>query len=299
MNSCYNSHMTRKPDIESEFLDTSSRFIDLSLIVNEMSGLNLAIYPPNSLKEVKITDTNINPCCNWLRNTQYGLLQCNRCERKRFQKVIQSKQCVIEKCHAGFLDIALPLIEHDKVVGIISTGQILSEPHSAEAFARLKSCLVPLGVPEKLIHKTYPDLIYLPTKKLSAIIKLLEFFAAYFFDTRQGFNNLIRGEHPAIASLKRHIKEHPDSDLSLSKLAQISGYSPWHLCRLFQQHTGKKLSDFIQETRINRAKYLLTNTDLSITRIAMTAGFGSICHFNRLFRQLEKNSPSKFRQTWK
>lgn len=291
--------MARLPDIKFESLATSSRFMDLSLIVNEIAGLNLAIYPPDSLAEVKLTDTNINPCCNWLRQRKWGMARCNQCEQKRFQNVLQNKLRVIEVCHAGFLDIALPILEQDKVAAIISTGQILSEPHSPEAFIRLRNHLVSLGLPEDLVRQAYPQLTYLPPQKLSAIVKLLEFFAAYFFETQRGFTDLIQGEHPAIATLRRHIKEHPDGDLSLSRLARMSGYSPWHMCRLFQKHTGKKLSDFIQQARVDRTKYLLCNTNLSITRIAMTAGFGSISHFNRVFRQHEGHSPSRFRQQQK
>ncbi len=299
MHILYTERMTNTRSIQFDSLAKSSRFLDLSLIINEMTGLNVAIYPPNSLAEVKLTSTKVNPCCEWLRQRQTGLARCNECERKRFQAVLESKQHVVEVCHAGFLDIALPIIEQDKVVGIISTGQILAEPQSQEAFNRLRERLAALGIPGSLIRKTYHKLIYLSPRKLSAILKLLKFFSAYFFETQQDYASLIHGDNPSILSVRRYIKEHPDGDLSLDRLADLSGYSRWHLCRIFQVHTGKKLSDFIQQTRVDRAKYLLQNTDLSITQIAMAAGFGSISHFNRLFRQLEKNSPSKFRQTWK
>ena len=84
---------------------------------------------------------------------------------------------------------------------------------------------------------------------------------------------------------------------TVERLANRVGVGARHLSRLFVQHVGATPSQFARTERIQRAKRLLDKTDMTMTEIAMQAGFGSVRRFNSTFTELYKRSPSSMRRS--
>jgi AraC family transcriptional regulator, carnitine catabolism transcriptional activator len=85
----------------------------------------------------------------------------------------------------------------------------------------------------------------------------------------------------ALAQMQGHIEE----TLSCSTIAQRVGVSSRQLQRLFARALGTTPVRHYQRIRLSRAHALLQQTDLSVTEIAVGAGFGSLEHFCRLYRR--------------
>ena len=85
------------------------------------------------------------------------------------------------------------------------------------------------------------------------------------------------------------------TDRSLADLAATLGISDRHLRRVFAAEYGVTPVQYLQTQRLLLAKSLLTDTRLSVTDVAMTAGFGSIRRFNDLFRTRYRLAPGRFR----
>jgi AraC family transcriptional regulator, regulatory protein of adaptative response / methylated-DNA-[protein]-cysteine methyltransferase len=83
---------------------------------------------------------------------------------------------------------------------------------------------------------------------------------------------------------------------SVANLATALGVGPRHLLRLFMRHTGASPSEVAATRRVQKAKQLIDETDLSLTEIAFTAGFSSVRRFNDAFQSLYKRAPSSFRR---
>jgi AraC family transcriptional regulator of adaptative response / DNA-3-methyladenine glycosylase II len=83
---------------------------------------------------------------------------------------------------------------------------------------------------------------------------------------------------------------------SVDDLAGKLGVGPRHLDRLFVQHVGAPPVVFAQTRRLHFAKRLLDETRLSISEIALAAGFGSLRRFNTVFRRTYKCAPSDLRR---
>ena len=84
---------------------------------------------------------------------------------------------------------------------------------------------------------------------------------------------------------------------SVDALAARLGVGARHLSRLFQSHLGASTVEVAKTTRVQRAKRLLDETDLSMAAIAMRAGFGSVRRFNAVFAEVYKLPPSKIRRS--
>jgi AraC family transcriptional regulator of adaptative response / DNA-3-methyladenine glycosylase II len=83
---------------------------------------------------------------------------------------------------------------------------------------------------------------------------------------------------------------------SIEDLAERLGIGTRHLCRLFQQHLNASPIQVAQTTRVQRAKRLLDETGLSMTEIAMRAGFGSLRRFNAVFAEVYRRPPTEIRR---
>lgn len=95
------------------------------------------------------------------------------------------------------------------------------------------------------------------------------------------------------------IEDNYDKKIRLKELADSANLSECHFCRTFKQITGKTLTDYVNEIRLEKAACFLKQTDLNITETALKCGFDSISYFNRLFSKYYKISPTKFRKASK
>lgn len=93
-----------------------------------------------------------------------------------------------------------------------------------------------------------------------------------------------------------YITEHCGEKLTLDMMAQYSGYSKYHFSRMFKVYSGMSFYEFYLRQRIFLCEKLLADPALSITEVAMRAGFGSIATFNRIFKQYKQITPSEYRR---
>lgn len=107
----------------------------------------------------------------------------------------------------------------------------------------------------------------------------------------------IIGEQKTIASRAAiFLEENCGSDLSISEMAKELDCSDRHLRRVFMDEYEVSPVEYLQTCRLLLSKNLLTETNLSITDIAMASGFGSLRRFNELFKEKYRLSPTKFRK---
>ncbi|MBX7481703.1 helix-turn-helix transcriptional regulator [Qipengyuania qiaonensis] len=83
--------------------------------------------------------------------------------------------------------------------------------------------------------------------------------------------------------------------LSLVELANEVGLSPWHFCRAFRDATGLTPVRYQTALAMERARLALATSDLSVTSIALDAGFASSQAFARAFRRLNAMAPLEYR----
>lgn len=84
-------------------------------------------------------------------------------------------------------------------------------------------------------------------------------------------------------------------DISLAQVAEVLAMSPSHFAHAFRETTGIPPHRFVLGRRIERAKSLLRETDLSITEIAHYVGCASHSHFSVMFHRATGQSPRDFR----
>ncbi len=100
----------------------------------------------------------------------------------------------------------------------------------------------------------------------------------------------------SVHKVKAHISENLSENISVKSLAELVNMSSSHFSRIFKQQTGFSPYDYILISRLNRAKYLLQTTNMTIAAIAYEVGFNSESNFIYFFTENEGLSPGKFRK---
>src|SRR5712672_3366762 len=93
-----------------------------------------------------------------------------------------------------------------------------------------------------------------------------------------------------------YIEEHVADDIPLATLAELARLSPYHFSRSFKSSFGMPPHRYHAHRRIERAKQLLANRELSITAIALDVGFSETSTFSAAFHRLTGQIPSRYRR---
>jgi AraC family transcriptional regulator len=86
------------------------------------------------------------------------------------------------------------------------------------------------------------------------------------------------------------------NDIALTDLADLLDLSRFHFVRTFKQSTGLPPHQFLMARRVERAKELLAERDLSIAEISRRTGFHGATQLTRTFRKLVGTTPTAFRR---
>jgi len=92
-----------------------------------------------------------------------------------------------------------------------------------------------------------------------------------------------------------YIDANLEESISLDQLAKLAGFSKYHFARNFKQATGLSPHAYLLKRRADRARKLLSDTNMPIAEVALAAGFSHQSHFTSRFREEFKMTPRAYR----
>lgn len=93
-----------------------------------------------------------------------------------------------------------------------------------------------------------------------------------------------------------YFETHLSEQISLQKMAEISGYSQYHFARIFKQLTSQTPVQYLTRLRISQAKRLLVETTLTTEEILSACGFNNYSYFFRVFKEACGITPHQYRK---
>jgi AraC family transcriptional regulator len=103
----------------------------------------------------------------------------------------------------------------------------------------------------------------------------------------------------ALRQVIDYIESNLDGPLRMASLAEISGLSQYRFAHNFKSATGVPPYQYVIRSRLNRAKQMLRQTDLSVLEIAYAVGCQSIGRFNSLFKRELGTTPTDYRASFR
>lgn len=92
-----------------------------------------------------------------------------------------------------------------------------------------------------------------------------------------------------------YINNHLDQAVDLTKLAEISHFSPYHFHRITRAFMGEPIGTYIVRVRLETAARLIRYTDMSVAEIAYRVGYDVPASLSKAFKQQYGISPSEYR----
>lgn len=101
-----------------------------------------------------------------------------------------------------------------------------------------------------------------------------------------------------IRTAKQYIQENYMNPISLKEVSGVVGFNDSYFSSLFKKESGQNFLEYLSEVRMNKAKELLKETDLSIAVICQKVGYSDLKHFTKSFKKYSGLKPNEFRKIY-
>ncbi len=250
---------------------------------SELAGIRISLYDAASHNVLSCKDIEGDFC--QLLQSYCGSTLCAVSDKRLFELCAKTREPQTHHCHAGFVDMCVPVCKDDTPLGYLVMGRMrTSEEPSDTLLSRF-----PDPDAARALYRTLP----LYTKeRAAAAVNLATILVSYILN-----ENLILARNSAEAArLAAYVDEHIAEPLHAQQICRDLHLSKTMLYRLFSEHMGCSVNQYVTARRIELAKELLVHTTLSVSEIAERSGLPSCTYFCRLFKKKTGLPPLRYRK---
>lgn len=104
------------------------------------------------------------------------------------------------------------------------------------------------------------------------------------------------GDNRECGLVRRYIDEHFKESITLDQLAELAHINKYYLVHSFRKTYGTSPINYLISRRIQESRFLLTNSNHTLSQIARILGFSSLSYFSQSFHRAEGVSPMEYRK---
>lgn len=278
-------------------LQESQIFRDYQEAFQMATGLPLVLRPVGSFQPPLHGAKNIASFCALMGGANKACAACLQLQAKVEER--SPAEEFTEQCFAGLSESVVPVKQGEKVIAYLQTGQVMLRTPTDKGFraamTELEKWKSTFDVDQ--LKTAFFETRVLTKARYGAMLRLLGSFARHLSLVS---NEIViqqdAAEPPAVMKARAFIAEHLSEELSLEQVARASGMSPFYFCKVFKAATGVTFTDYVARARVEQIKQILRNPHTRVSEAAFAAGFQSLSQFNRVFRRVEGQSPSNYRE---
>lgn len=272
-------------------------FRDYQEAFQTATGLPLVLRAAGAFAAPLAGAKKFNPFCAQMAAQSRTCAACIEVQQRAEAGSLTETKTI--ECFAGLNDSLVPIRLGDTVVAYLQTGQVLFRPPTEKRFrAVLKRILQwNAGADAVELHRAFFQTRVLAKAHYDAMLRLLSSFAQHLsLVANQLIIKQTAAEPPAVTKARAFIAEHLGEELSLAQVAHAASMSAFYFCKVYKNTTGLTFTDYVARARVEKTKQLLLNPNVRVSEAAYEAGFQSLSQFNRVFRRVEGQSPSTYRE---
>lgn len=129
------------------------------------------------------------------------------------------------------------------------------------------------------------------------ILRLMRHGGLQFLPTKTEHRKPGRKPSKECAAVRHYIDNHFKENINLDMLSELVHVNKYYMVHSFTKEYGISPINYLISRRIEESKYLLSDTDHSLSQISHMLGFSSPSYFSQSFRRLEGMSPMEFRRS--
>jgi AraC-like DNA-binding protein/ligand-binding sensor protein len=281
-----------------EALGRSKIVRDYEAAFRQATGLSLKLVPAGMPEKRLELGSRENPFCALVTNSPGGCEACRKIQAEAQRRTGRKFAPHSVRCFAGLTDVAVPVVVGGEQVATLLGGQVLRRKPTRREFIQLTGFLIEWGLQTDLhcVEEAYFHTRVVTDEQFKSMVRLLTIFAQHLADSANRCLIAPRGGEPsAVARAKEFVRAHSTERVTMRQAAQHVHLSAFYFCKLFKKATGLTFTEYVARVRVEKAKNLLLNPALRVSEVAYAAGFQSIPHFNRVFRNYAGQSPTAYR----
>ncbi|TBL71597.1 response regulator [Paenibacillus thalictri] len=151
------------------------------------------------------------------------------------------------------------------------------------------------GLP--LEHLAAAELLGMPEHEAAHSVDSLETWGSRLILSLQehALKEAKGSHHSSVQKAQQFVHSNLEHDISLQSLADHVYLHPAYLSKIFKLETGEGVSDYIYRLRMEKASYLLIETNEKIHEISKKSGYPNPSHFSRVFKKYFDMTPEEYR----
>lgn len=189
----------------------------------------------------------------------------------------------------GYLHLVLyPSAEQLRGVAEQVTGQPVSAPYFPQSVASAPDVARRLTAAHRVLIDPAASLLAREAVLQEALASLVTSLSEERLSPAR-----VGRERATVREVQAYLEEHAGEDVSLEDLAQLSGFSPFHLTRVFRQEVGLPPHAYQVQARVQRARALIV-AGWSLAEVALAVGFNDQSAFSNQFKRHMGVTPGQY-----
>jgi len=265
--------------------------------------------------------------CRKMRSSPEYCALCRKCDSRGGLEAARNREPYIYLCHAGIVDLAIPIILNGLYIGAFMAGQVLLDNKNDNT--KLERMLEGAGSSvdynsDPKYRDSYHKLPVMNMEKVSALANMILHIGNYCVE-----NALLKGkagiagaeetqkyagnpepEKPKFGGEEQSAKKvrsilepalnyiagNPSEKISLSHMAALCNISPSYFSKLFAKENLGSLSSYVNGVKLNSAKELLYSTNWPVRSVADYLGYDDCVYFIKIFKKCNGVTPMEYRK---
>ena len=230
----------------------------------------------------------ITDFCRILNENETTERYCDHSNHCLYEKCIQSQNMEYGICHAGLVDVAVPLYYNKILLGHVTMGQMKIDEDFSSIYDRIAN--YPVDLEE--LKRSYDKIPLFDSEKVESVANLVDILAKHIL-----LENVLKPAlDPILEKALAFIDENLDKNISVEIISKHAHISPSTLYRLFSTHFNCSVNEYVSKKKIDKAAEWLCKTNLSIEQIAQKLDFSNTTNFIRAFKRINRITPLQFRK---
>lgn len=263
---------------------------DYILFINKEHGLSVSMHTQSFdsvilSKELSAFNIHGNSYCSYIKSCPRAAEHC-----LKMQSVVSSRAAsgAFEGvCFAGVREFVYPIKECNGFISVSGWKCENSTSYLSKISKEYRISVSPLT-------EAYESLKDNPDKKM--INTLINPLIAMLSEAYRESGSNYTYENDFISRVKEYIRLNRTQSITTEDVCKSFSCSRSYFSRSFNKSENMTFREYLTDLRLSDAKFLLKNTDMSITEIAFSVGFSDADYFSTVFKNKEGMPPSAYRK---
>jgi len=226
--------------------------------------------------------------CHAIKSSKAGRTACVCLDNAMAIKAKETGKTQTYVCHAGLIDVVIPIIYDDIIIGYVMFGQFKNKDN----FEEIKRFLTGFSLNIEEMEKYYEEVPYYNNEQIQSISNIALMLAKYVLVEKM----IKPSVNEVLESATDFINNNLSKPLSVDYITRNINVCKSVLYKNFHEYFNCTVSQYINRKRIEKSIDYLLTTDFSMEEVSQKVGFSSAAYYTANFRRIKGISPMKFKK---